>query len=352
MSEVPHSEPSGGTRVNSIPVLGEGFSEQSEPISKSTSQSTDSQSQDYDAKTSSRRRFWSLGRKEDTQSASPSGPSTGTPSPAPRNGTQTPSPSRHRGPLGTSSPSSPARMRSPSPASSQIFERNVQEDVLLVASSPSAAAATPAHITTENHIPPALSASANAFADERLSPDRVEIVTLASHQPAAASVTGAVGTDTMDSTQSPDVQDHGHNHGSTATHFPHHHSHDPHLHASPSSTLYTPAQNSSPHSAIPSKFEAADIRRLSFISFADVIHDEHVATDAAHRLASASGGVLSSPSSPLSPPPRSPSPVPASRVGSELSVETMTQALRKTGSGDWETRDVAIEETNGKVSGA
>ena len=65
-----------------------------------------------------------------------------------------------------------------SPASSQIFERNVQE--------PEPSPAIPAHIKTEDHIPAALDASSLAITDNQLNPDEVEIVMHAAHQPAAA----------------------------------------------------------------------------------------------------------------------------------------------------------------------
>lgn len=65
-----------------------------------------------------------------------------------------------------------------SPASSQIFERNVQE--------PEPSPAIPAHIKTEDHIPAALDASSLAITDDHLNPDEVEIVMHAAHQPAAA----------------------------------------------------------------------------------------------------------------------------------------------------------------------
>jgi hypothetical protein len=65
-----------------------------------------------------------------------------------------------------------------SPASSQIFERNVQE--------PEPSPAIPAHIKTEDHIPAALDASSLAITDDHLNPDEVEIVMHVAHQPAAA----------------------------------------------------------------------------------------------------------------------------------------------------------------------
>jgi hypothetical protein len=111
--------------------------------------------------------------------------------------------------------------------------------------------------------------------------------------------------------------------------------------------------------------ETTDVRRLSFISFADVVNAEHAETNESHL-----GGVsrerlgdLNHPPSPLrsptsshalstSPPTSietsfkgpdmSPTRFPASSAqspvsssfGGDLNVETMRQALRKTGSGD------------------
>jgi hypothetical protein len=109
--------------------------------------------------------------------------------------------------------------------------------------------------------------------------------------------------------------------------------------------------------------DTADVRRLSFISFADVVNAEHAETNEGHtsvpireRGINRSPSPLRSPSShgfgtspPTSiatsftgldmPPTRLPtvnsaqSPV-SSSFGGDLNVETMRQALRRTGSGD------------------
>jgi hypothetical protein len=76
----------------------------------------------------------------------------------------------------------PLRASTPRPA--LISERNVQEDSLANITSP----AILAHITTENYIPPAFDASADAITDEKPDPDDVEIVTRMLHQPAALTV--------------------------------------------------------------------------------------------------------------------------------------------------------------------
>lgn len=98
-------------------------------------------------------------------------------------------PPGHRSPRGSpriypagisASPNRRIRSTSPglhSPASSQIFERNVQE--------PEPSPAIPAHIKTEDHIPAALDASSLAITDDHLNPDDVEIVMHAAHQPAS-----------------------------------------------------------------------------------------------------------------------------------------------------------------------
>ncbi|KAL8751254.1 MAG: hypothetical protein Q9199_006550 [Rusavskia elegans] len=239
-------------------------------------------------------------------------------------------------------PSSPNRNvhtsspRVPSPASSQIFERNVQDSALPTNASP----AIPAHIQTENHIPPVLEASSLAITDKRLDPDNVEIVMHSAHQPAALTVTGsgigeAVGSPWQDDLVShPDNDDAASNYGA---------------------------------------LDANDVRRLSFISFADVVQSEHTehttGRDSMHL-----SGILPSPShsaapnrstSPVRPPESShglgisppasgsaslvgldssigqggkslasPGPAHSPPTGNELTIETMRQALRKTGSGD------------------
>ncbi|KAI1188628.1 hypothetical protein F5B17DRAFT_439437 [Nemania serpens] len=239
-------------------------------------------------------------------------------------------------------PSSPGRgLHSPSPrmsspAGSQIFERDVQESTILPTSP-----AIPSHIQTENHIPPVLDASSEAITDDHLNPDTVEIVTHVSHQPAAVTVAGgslydnASGSWTEDFGTFSDKEESASNYGS---------------------------------------LDSTDIRRLSFISFADVVQAEQgpsgLATgsrDSMHLAgltSLASMGVNRSPSpirSPVSSQAPETSP-PNSKSGSvkgfslspvrkplgsptsteynlglssgELTIETMSQALRRTGSAD------------------
>lgn len=211
-----------------------------------------------------------------------------------------------------------------SPASSQIFERNVQE--------PEPSPAIPAHIKTEDFIPPALDASSIAITDDHLNPDEVEIIMHSAHQPAAAAVAGSV----TDSVYSPSLglEDSVFTHGDLAE--------------SVSNSNY-------------GSLDTTDVRRLSFISFADVVQAEHAETDRdAMQFMSLSSTANRSPSPVRSPasshafsasPPRSGATseqgvgarTPGSPtahgthsppLGGELQIETMRQALRRTGSGD------------------
>ncbi|KAJ5463565.1 hypothetical protein N7475_008509 [Penicillium sp. IBT 31633x] len=214
----------------------------------------------------------------------------------------------------------PPRMHSPA---SQIFERDVQEDIVSAQASPS----IPAHIRTENYIPPVLEASSVAITDDHLDPDSVEIVTHSLHQPAG----GAPGEQSMSSSID-------------------------HL-LNQTDTEELPLSYAAP--------ETTDVRRLSFISFADVVNAEHAETNEAHPGAMSRerlGDLKRSPSPLRSPsshgmgtspptsiatssrgldmsPTRFPvassaqSPVSPS-FGGDLNVETMRQALRKTASGD------------------
>ncbi|KZF19026.1 hypothetical protein L228DRAFT_242064 [Xylona heveae TC161] len=270
-------------------------------------------------------------------------PLTISASSSPRRGTLS---SAHR--LSTTIPHSPSGGLS-SPASSSIFERDVQESAVPAQSS----TAIPSHIQTENHIPPVLEASAEAITDTKLDPDNVEIVTHAAHQPAGATVANALGSN-------------GSEVGGPA-------SLDTQL-AQPPSQHPEPVDLSAP---MHSSMDPNDVRRLSFISFADVVQaeqGEHAMSDSGFLLGSPGPAAASvhstkrSPSPgrspPVSPPaggspplsgtasfqgiegsPRrglrgSGSPVPHSPLlphspqAGEFNVETMRQALRKTGSGD------------------
>ncbi|KAH6604552.1 hypothetical protein Trco_006259 [Trichoderma cornu-damae] len=248
-------------------------------------------------------------------------------------------------------PASPNRAfssspRISSPATSQIFERDVQDHSMLKSSSP----AIPSHIQTENHIPPVLDDASEAITNNALDPDTVEIVTHASHQPASVAVpgTGAIHTpyDQASSDWASEL-------------------------ASFANRIGFPADSASNYGSL----ESADVRRLSFISFADVVQSEH----SGHHLPSMSSrdnmhivGLTSLSASAMN---RSPSPIrspvssqgpgtspPTSNPGSirgmdmspsrkpigspssghytlattgELNIETMSQALKRTGSRDF-----------------
>lgn len=349
-----------GSRISSVPLLGEGFSESSNPISNLSTgrdgEQETTESSELDSKTG-KRRFWGLGKKKEDDKTkkkreaalTTSSPNVGTPlsmatPTSPMQPTRIPNASTFD-PISHpyDSPSSPGRnlpssSHAPSPASSQIFERNVQEDGLLASASP----AIPAHITTENHIPPVLDSASAAITDDHLNPDNVEIVMHSAHQPAAVTVTGtgtseAAGTSWQDDLVAhPDNDDAASNYGA---------------------------------------LDANDVRRLSFISFADVMHAEHADHSGGRDRDSIYLSGAPSMSSPLAPFNRSPSPVrspvsshgvggspimsgsvssrgletspsrgacgPGSAfsghsppTGGELTIETMRQALRKTGSGD------------------
>ena len=325
-----------GSRISSTPLLGEGL--------KNTAESPETS--EVDAKTG-KRRFWNIGKKKEddkmkkkreatnTVTASTSAPRAMRP--ASPIAAVAGSPMKQTIPHPYGVPSSPSRNLNssspgiPSPASSQIFERSVQEDGLASTASP----AIPAHITTENHIPAVLDASSEAITDDHLNPDNVEIVMHAAHQPAAVTVTGtgtseAAGTSWQDDIVAhPDKDDAASNYGA---------------------------------------LDSNDVRRLSFISFADVVHAEHtdpsgsVAPSISSPLASAvhnrspspvrspisSQGLGGSPiisgsdsskgqeTSPnrLGRGPGSPFTGHSPPTGGELTIETMRQALRKTGSGD------------------
>lgn len=343
------------SRIASVPLLGEGFTE---PTKSSIGRTDDGEHEsasgpESDAKTA-KRRFWGLGKKKDDEkakkkreaAAANASQNSTTITPAirpvsplyPSGGKNTAATMSH--PYGA--PVSPGHNLSsssphiPSPASSQIFERNVQEDGPEVSASP----AIPGHITTENHIPPALDASTEAITNDHLNPDNVEIVTHAAHLPAAMTVTGAGTSDLLsgptsqeDLASRPDIE-----------------------------------ETASKYGAL----DVNDVRRLSFISFADVMHAEqadHAGARDTDHLTSTSGAA------PIASHNRSPSPVlsPVSSPGlsgtppmsgslsskgletspsrgagghasqfsghspptvGELTIETMRQALRKTGSGD------------------
>ena len=333
--------------------MGEGFQESTSSSVPKVEDSSDIEA-DYEegsgegAKGGKRRLFGFSKKKKDDDKTKAKNGNESTPGVVADNGNMTPiaQPVAQRPPIQNSSPprsnhpylppSSPQRNlyssppRVASPAGSQIFERDVQESALPVPSSP----AIPSHIQTENHIPPVLDASSEAITNNKLDPDTVEIVMLSSHEPAAVTVTGVgssepAGNWADDLLAHPDKDDAASNYGA---------------------------------------LDSTDVRRLSFISFSDILQSEH-AEHVGNRdsvyvagLSSLSSPGYRSPSpvrSPVSsqgfgtsPPtsnsasikgvelsPRKPLGSPVSthppNNGGELTIETMSQALRRTGSGDF-----------------
>ncbi|KKA30715.1 hypothetical protein TD95_004437 [Thielaviopsis punctulata] len=144
---------------------------------------------------------------------------------------------------------SPSRVRSgstrmSSPARSQIFERDVQDTSF----SGFNVDAIPRHIRTENYIPSVLDASSEAITDRELDPDAVEIITHNSHQPAMA-VAGSLPQSPMahaaDASWADEIvslSDKGYNDDASYYAFS----------------------------------DSNDVRRLSFISFADVVQGEQL----------------------------------------------------------------------------
>lgn len=279
-----------------------------------------------------KRDFFRFGKKDEKKPRA-SGPAVDQPTLS--GGLRPVSPLASPGSPGRSHPygisSSPRGMRSASPrthspASSMIFERSVQEDVGAV---PQASPQIPSHVITENHIPPALDATAEAITDRKLDPDSVEIVTHSAHQPAAVTITEAH----HDQPTSPILSDDNLRHTTSGT----------------ESLMEVPSASASNYANL----DSVDVRRLSFISFADVVHAEHDIATGDNRRDSAA--IMSHPSFNI---PRSPSPLrsPLSSTGAtgtspptshetsphrpaagpvgDLNIETMRQALRKTGSGD------------------
>ncbi|KAF2260062.1 hypothetical protein CC78DRAFT_473762 [Lojkania enalia] len=211
-----------------------------------------------------------------------------------------------------------------SPASSQIFERNVQE------SASELSPEIPSHIQIEDRIPPVLEASSLAITDDHLNPDEVEIVMHTAHQPAAAAVAGGMS----DSVYSPSLDD------LSGREIPVH-------------------QDADDGASNYGSLDTGDVRRLSFISFADVVQSEHVEvgrdplqfmslSSTANRSPSPVRSPASSHGLSGSPPtsgatsekgaelvsPRSSRTPGSPTTAGELQIETMRQALRRTGSGD------------------
>lgn len=149
----------------------------------------------------------------------------------------------------------------------------------------------PSHIQTEDHIPPVLEASSLAITDDHLNPDEVEVVTHSAHQPAAEKVisSGTAGQHTPSFGASDTALSMSPLPGmSPVEDLP------PNLHSQflaqleQSSSSPPPGLGSNPlspvstHSALDGadsyahgSADPTDVRRLSFISFADVVQSEH-----------------------------------------------------------------------------
>lgn len=206
----------------------------------------------------------------------------------------------------------------------------------LAPSVPPTASKIPAHIATENHIPAVLEASSIAITDGNIDPENVEIAMLTTHQPLASQ-----------------VSQHGHKEKEK----------DKVTHVEPEDFLPSSTSHSG-HSLGTSHTQ--DKRRLSFISFSDIVQAEQ-ADLLDSTMLSPSPLQTMSPGFPAQPMVdqaglfgitetlvrrRSPSPMRRAAPGSPqrtsasflpersrdmeegVMVETMGQALRKTGSGD------------------
>ncbi|EHA56981.1 hypothetical protein MGG_16195 [Pyricularia oryzae 70-15] len=368
MSTAGPAAPSAAIQMNPHPSTVTPFAESSTrtTITGGDKSRSDASSGD-DAAQKKKHSLFGLGNKKTVEEPlrTPPPTSNATPIPGPAPVTPRESPSRTT----TGSPAPPrALSNSPglsprlgSPAGSQIFERDVQETAVALPTSP----AIPSHIATEDLIPPVLDASSEAITDDRIDPDTVEIVTHTSHQPAALAVTGAAVNSAAQSLSSL----HNTVEGSWADQL-----------ASFEHDRSGGGDGASNYGSL----DASDVRRLSFISFADVVQAEHghaaTSRDSIHLPAgltslntltarspspvrspvssqgggpaasspptSKSGSIRGMDASPSRKPlvglnaaaalgPNSPPLSTAtSHVEGDLKIETMSQALRRTGSAD------------------
>ena len=267
-----------------------------------------------------------------------------------------------------------------SPATSQIFERDVQESTTLA---PELSPAIPTHIATEDHIPPVLEASSLAITDQ-YDPDEVEIVMHSAHQPAVTTISQSTHSDQhpsasashSDLANATSIQPSSLPGGLSSEGFPTASAPAAIPRSSPPPGLHHESsqeerESNNAYAAV----DPADPRRLSFISFADVVNAEHA--EMAHSQSFSDATVLSQSStapsitggnrspSPIrspfvsaSPPNRTSliasggeaSPVRGGAAGSfmsggapaghpsgthgELTIATMRETLQKTGSND------------------
>ncbi|KAK9649459.1 hypothetical protein HCH54_003875 [Aspergillus fumigatus] len=200
------------------------------------------------------------------------------------------------------------RISSLSPSS--IFERDVQKDLLSVHTSPS----IPSHISMENHIPPVLEASSVAITDDRLSPDTVEIVTHNVHQSATAGVCGAFAVEpSLPSTCFEHFRD-----GSEDLEEPHLPSTD--FLSSRGSSHQSPSIRNSSPSPLRSPRLLHELDTYPVTSTPNPIKASDLSSS---REDFAAGSPRLAAQSSIYP-----------NVGGEFSIETMRQALRRTGSQD------------------
>jgi len=281
---------------------------------------------------------------------------------------------------------SPSRLRSSSPrlhspASSEIFERNVQEPVPISNlggssddTQQAAAEHIPAHVATEDLIPPALDASTQAITSNNLNPDEVEIVTSALHQPAAAVLEQSTSVPALGS-DLPSLNSPAHFQSSSQIGAPLHET-ESNQSLTAASAFAAPVHADDDSASNYGQLDPTDVRRLSFISFKDIVQSEHQQAvlagepgsreslyfgHAAHERASSpfrspastnaslSGGVVTPPPvGAMNPTIMESSPVRGGLPGQlaqhhgELTIETMRQALRKTASGDLGVRSAGL----------
>ncbi|KAF3922366.1 hypothetical protein AA313_de0201975 [Arthrobotrys entomopaga] len=264
--------------------------------------------------------------------------------------------SANTGTNSTASPVSPVRSShfgsqrrskntSPRLSTSSIFERNVQDPSL-----PPGSPSIPSHFSTENHIPAVLEATSLTITDSSVDPDRVEIVSSTSHH----------------------------------TVLPHHH---PESYSNPWAEDSAHSGDESIGHGYTSSLASADKRRLSFISFADVVQAENEQAGCSSTNLESSQTSQQQPpppppplqmqiqqsqqsapslrsNSPLRTPPHLPHSPPGTGLGlsdfsmekdmsipdrqsgtgsaaathGEVTVQTLSQALRKHGSTDFKTK--------------
>lgn len=265
----------------------------------------------------------------------------------------------------------------PSPASSQIFERSVQDPLPLAGADPATSSypqvapdgtpmatlpnAIPTHMMTEDHIPAALDASSIAITQKGLDTDDVSVVTSKGHLPAVEAVASSLdipltsttstgglrhspSTEAFNSARRSSQTSPVGSVGASPTIMRAEHSSPTMAPTQPLAPNVSSTSSSSPPSAASVAAAASisknDLRRLSFISFADVMHAEHVEHDlsvsqanlAESNAAAAAAAAAGSPPMPgsLSPPQQSSSSA-AGLGGPRRSVSPAASLRKSTG---------------------